>query len=136
MANGKREVMYLVRVSVLAVAFAASAFLASPSPASAAASCGSAVLSDWSDGRIDGEYPVSCYRSALSQMPEDLRVYGTARSDIVRALNSATTRAAAAASPAQSGSSSSPSGRPWTFWLAIAAVLAVAVPVSLRRFGP
>jgi len=134
MAGGKREVMYLVRVSVLAVAFAASALLASPSPASAAASCGSAVLSDWSDGRIDAEYPVSCYRAALSQMPEDLRVYGTARSDIVRALNSATTRTAASA--AQGGSSSSSSGRTWSYWLAIVAVLAVAVPVSVRRFGP
>jgi hypothetical protein len=136
MAYGKREVMHLVRVSVLAVAFAASALLASPSPASAAASCGSAVLSDWSDGRIDGEYPVNCYRAALSQMPEDLRVYGTARSDIVRALNSATTRTAAAPSPAQGGRSSSSSGRTWTFWLAIVAALAVAVPVSVRHFGP
>jgi hypothetical protein len=135
MAGGKRGVMPHGRISVLAVAVLAAALLALPTPASAA-SCGSAVLSDWSDGRIDGEYPVACYRAALGQMPEDLRVYGTARSDIVRALNGATTRTAAAATPAQTNGSSSSSGRSWTFWLTIAAVLAVAAPLSLRRFGP
>ena len=135
MAGGKRVGMCLVRISVLLAVAAALALSALP-PAAAAASCGSAVLSDWSDGRIDGEYPVSCYRAALSQMPEDLRVYGTARSDIVRALNSAASRTAVAAAPAQGDRSSSSSGRSWTFWLAIAAVLALAVPMSLRRFGP
>jgi hypothetical protein len=127
--------MSLVRISVLLAVVAAIALSASPSPASAA-SCGSAVLSDWSDGRIDGEYPVNCYRAALSQMPEDLRVYGSAKSDIVRALNSAASRTASGATPTEGAGSSTSSGRPWTFWLAIAAVLAVAVPVSLRRFAP
>ena len=125
--------MSLVRIAVTLALVAMVAGLASPTPASAA-SCGSAVLSDWSDGRIDGEYPVSCYRVALSQMPEDLRVYGTARSDIVRALNSAAARTASAGQ-SQSDRSSSSSGRPCTFWLAIAAVLAVAPPLSLRRFS-
>lgn len=127
--------MRFVRIAVLLGLVATVAGLATPGPASAA-SCGRAVLSDWSDGRIDGEYRVSCYRAALSQMPEDLRVYGTARSDIVRALNSAATRTASAGASAQGDRSSSSSGRSWTFWLAIGAVLAVAAPVSLRRFGP
>jgi hypothetical protein len=136
MVDGKREDMSLVRIALLlAVIAAASALLASPSPA-LAASCGSAVLSDWSDGRIDREYPVACYRAALSQMPEDLRVYGTARSDIARALNSAASRTAASSTQAQGVTSSSSSGRPWTLWLAIGVILAVAAPVSLRRFGP
>ena len=49
-------------------------------------SCSSALLQDWRDGRIDGTYPVACYRTALSQLPEDLRIYSSAESDIKRAL--------------------------------------------------
>jgi hypothetical protein len=133
MPRGKPGSMSLARVSVLVAGLAASVLLAWPSPASAA-SCGSAVLSDWSDGRIDREYPVACYRAALNQMPEDLRVYGTAESDIQRALSNATARAATAA-PARRVRASSSSGPSWTVWLAIAGVLGVAAPLSLRRFG-
>ena len=49
-------------------------------------SCSSALLQDWKDGRIDGTYPVACYRTALEQLPEDLRIYSSAESDIKRAL--------------------------------------------------
>ena len=49
-------------------------------------SCSTALLQDWRDGRIDGTYPVACYRTALSQLPEDLRIYSSAESDIKRAL--------------------------------------------------
>src|ERR671931_181265 len=52
----------------------------------AAASCGTAVLKDWADGKIDGRYPVSCYQAALDRMPEDMRSYTTAPDDIKRAL--------------------------------------------------
>ena len=48
--------------------------------------CASALLQDWRDGRIDGTYPVACYRTALAQLPEDLRIYSSAESDIKRAL--------------------------------------------------
>jgi len=48
-------------------------------------SCSSALLRDWRDGRIDGTYPVACYRTALAQLPEDLRIYSSAESDIKRA---------------------------------------------------
>ena len=41
---------------------------------------------DWRDGRIDGTYSVSCYQAALAQLPEDLRIYSSAESDIKRAL--------------------------------------------------
>jgi uncharacterized protein (DUF3084 family) len=43
-------------------------------------------LNDWKDGRIDQTYPVACYRAALADLPEDVRVYSTAQSDITRAL--------------------------------------------------
>jgi hypothetical protein len=48
--------------------------------------CASAVLNDWRDGRIDGTYSVACYLTALAQLPEDLRIYSSAESDIKRAL--------------------------------------------------
>jgi hypothetical protein len=48
--------------------------------------CVSMLLDDWRDGRIDGTYSVSCYQAALAQLPEDLRIYSSAESDIKRAL--------------------------------------------------
>ena len=56
-----------------------------PAPA-AAARCGTAILKDWSDGKINGTYPVRCYQDALDRMPEDMRSYTTAPDDIRRAL--------------------------------------------------
>jgi hypothetical protein len=53
-----------------------------------AEACGNAVLSDWSDGRIDRTYPDPCYQAAIDVMPEDLRAYSTAKDDISRALYS------------------------------------------------
>jgi hypothetical protein len=54
--------------------------------AGAAQTCGSRLLADWRDGRIDQTYPVPCYRQALANLPEDVQVYSTAQSDITRAL--------------------------------------------------
>jgi hypothetical protein len=55
-------------------------------PAVASSSCSSRLLEDWQDGRIDRTYPVYCYRQALEDLPEDVRVYSTAQMDITRAL--------------------------------------------------
>jgi hypothetical protein len=60
--------------------------LAFTGTAGAAQSCGSRVLADWRDGRLDGTYPVKCYRQALAELPEDVQVYSTAQADITRAL--------------------------------------------------
>jgi hypothetical protein len=65
-----------------------------PTPAAAAAApaeqhattCKSRLLHDWEDGRIDGVYPVSCYRAALRSLPTDLEVYSSAHDDIAQAL--------------------------------------------------
>jgi hypothetical protein len=62
------------------------AALAFSTTGQAATGCASLLLQDWRDGRIDGTYPVSCYRAALDQMPEDVRIYSSAESDIKRAL--------------------------------------------------
>jgi hypothetical protein len=69
---------------LLIVAAAAAALLV-PTPAGAA-SCGTAVLKDWADGKLDRAYPVRCYQAALDAMPEDMRSYTSAPDDIKRAL--------------------------------------------------
>jgi hypothetical protein len=65
-------------------------------------------MNDWRDGRFDGTYSVACYQTALAQLPEDLRIYSSAESDIQRALlarSQATLAAPAkeAQKPTQSG---------------------------------
>ena len=67
----------------------------------AKSSCASALLNDWRDGRIDGTYPVDCYRTALAQLPEDLRIYSSAESDIKRALLARSQQTLAAPAKAQ-----------------------------------
>lgn len=52
-----------------------------------AASCQSRLLRDWADGRIDGTYPLACYRAALRSLPADLTVYSSAPDDIRQALS-------------------------------------------------
>ena len=70
------------RMLILAVV-AASLGVVSPA---AAAKCGTAILRDWSDGKLDRTYPVRCYQDALDAMPEDMRSYTSAPDDIKRAL--------------------------------------------------
>ncbi|MEP6911069.1 MAG: hypothetical protein ABI896_11655 [Actinomycetota bacterium] len=64
-------------------------------------SCASVLLEDWRDGRIGGTYPVSCYQTALAQLPEDLRIYSSAETDIKRALLARSQVALAAPAKAQ-----------------------------------
>src|SRR5919109_165255 len=70
--------------------------------AQAAPSCGERVIADWRDGRVNYSYPVACYRQALADLPEDVRVYSSAQSDITRALQ-ARVQAQAAKSRKDSG---------------------------------
>jgi len=78
---GRQErIRLLAAVAVGLLAFAVTG------TAGAAPSCGSRLLADWRDGRIDNTYPVKCYRQALAQLPEDVRVYSSAPADITRAL--------------------------------------------------
>src|SRR5262249_36194637 len=78
---GRQErIRLLAAVAVGLLAFAVTG------TAGAAPSWGSRLLADWRDGRIDNTYPVKCYRQALAQLPEDVRVYSSAPADITRAL--------------------------------------------------
>ena len=51
------------------------------------ANCAHRLLKDWSDGRIDGSYPIVCYRQAIEKLPADLLVYSSAEEDIKQALS-------------------------------------------------
>jgi hypothetical protein len=112
-----RPVLFMLAMALL---------LALPSTAPAAA-CWRGVIADSRDGRVDREYSIACYRTALDRLPEDVRVYGTAGSDIQRALMSAVTKSAA---PMEGRTASFPSGSTGgtvTGWLAIAGGIGAAV---------
>ena len=55
-------------------------------PAQAAPPCWKTLINDWYDGRIDGTYPIHCYREALKHLPTDVETYSSARDDIKQAL--------------------------------------------------
>ena len=56
-------------------------------PASAGTPCWKVVISDWyKDGRIDGTYPIPCYEQAIQNLPDDVRSYADAASEIRRAM--------------------------------------------------
>ena len=86
MNAGHSSMMGQGRFCLLVATAAGLAALVFAGVAGASSSCGTRLLADWRDGRIDGTYPVACYRHALAQMPEDVRIYSTAQSDITRAL--------------------------------------------------
>ena len=49
--------------------------------------CAQRVIRDWySGGRVDGTYPLACYRAAMRALPEDVRQYSDADREIARAL--------------------------------------------------
>jgi hypothetical protein len=79
----------VARAAALVVIVAATAaFLPASASAEAAATvvCWKRLINDWYDGRIDQAYPVRCYREAIRKLPEDVKVYSSAREDIQRAL--------------------------------------------------
>jgi hypothetical protein len=53
--------------------------------ATAAVPCWKRLLNDWYDGTINNRYPIPCYQQAISHLPPDLRIYGSARDDILAA---------------------------------------------------
>lgn len=108
-------------------ALTGSLLLALPATARAAApSCGQVIISDARDGRVDRDYPITCYRLALETLPEDVRVYGTAEGDIQRALMGAVSRSVSLTEPpVSSGPTRSTAGA--GSWLAIAAGIGVAI---------
>jgi len=80
MGQGRFRLLFAMAVGLVALTF--------PGLAAAKPTCATWLLADWRDGRLDSTYPVSCYRQALARLPEDVRVYSSAQTDITRALQS------------------------------------------------
>ena len=125
---------------LLIVLVSVAAMLVVSEPASAQTNCATKLLRDWrdwSDGRIDGVYPVRCYRLALANMPEDVRVYSSAESDIERALQAKVSRTAVkAAAPESAAPASGKHEDGVSLWLVVgitAAVLAAGSLIALVR---
>jgi hypothetical protein len=74
-----------IQITVIAMATAAVALIAAGS-AMAKEPCWKTLIDDWYDGRIDNVYPVSCYRDALENQPEDVAQYSSLEDDINTAL--------------------------------------------------
>lgn len=73
------------RVALTLATAAVLAAVAAPA-GSAARPCWQVLVDDWADGAISNLYPISCYRQALQNMPEDVRLYSNASDEINRAL--------------------------------------------------
>jgi hypothetical protein len=85
---------------------AALATLLAPAPAVAAKPCYLQLIDDWQkDGRIDKDYPKSCYLEAQRNLPEDLRDYSELPDVIDRSLAGLVDRGRGSG-----GSGSNPSG--------------------------
>ena len=125
MGQGCRRLLFFVAMAVGVVA------LTYAGTAGATTSCASRVLSDWRDGRMDNTYPVRCYRQALANLPEDVRVYSSAQADITRALQ-ARLETTAATSP-DHGSGGAGGVSPFLVLAITAAILAAACLAAAIR---
>ena len=93
-------------IHIVTLAFAAILVaLAVAGPASASTPCWKTLIDDWYDGRIDNVYPVSCYRDALENLPEDVAQYSSLEDDINRALAAAVASGGTAGPPPPSSGS-------------------------------
>jgi hypothetical protein len=79
--------MVVAAVAALLPRTAAAPRAAAAKPKPVETPCAKRLLHDWADGRIDGTYPVSCYRNALKALPTDLSIYSSAPDDIRQALS-------------------------------------------------
>jgi hypothetical protein len=76
----------LLIVGAAATALGAGPAVAARTGAGAKPPCWKTLITDWFDGRIDGTYPIHCYRDALKHLPADVDTYSSARDDINQAL--------------------------------------------------
>jgi hypothetical protein len=79
--------MRFLRLLVCSAAAAAALTMVAPAHAGPLDACAERVIRDWySGGRVDGVYPLACYRAAIRALPEDVLQYSNADRDIARAL--------------------------------------------------
>jgi hypothetical protein len=72
--------------ALLIVGATTAALGVTPAMAKSKPPCWKVLINDWYDGRIDGIYPIHCYREALQHLPADVETYSSARDDIKQAL--------------------------------------------------
>jgi len=95
--------LFLLAVCALILGLAVSA---APASAKGKPPCWKTLINDWYDGRIDGTYPIHCYREALQHLPTDVDTYSSARDDIKQALQKRITQGANPSTQTTGGSSS------------------------------
>ena len=79
--------MTAVRAVIGVLTVASCLGFAPPAGAGPYDACAQRVIRDWySGGRVDGTYPLACYRAAMRALPEDVRQYSDADREIARAL--------------------------------------------------
>ncbi len=82
------------------------AVAAAPASAKSKPPCWKTLINDWYDGRIDGTYPIHCYREALQHLPTDVETYSSAREDIKQALQQRITQGTKGGGTTTTGGSS------------------------------
>jgi hypothetical protein len=100
-------------LSLLLAALALSLGLAvgvAPAAAKGKPPCWKMLINDWYDGRIDGTYPIHCYREALQHLPTDVETYSSAREDIRQALQQRITQGSNGGGTSTTGGSSGAGG--------------------------
>jgi hypothetical protein len=84
------RVAKVIRIFALLAGVGVLALGVTAAPASAGKPCWKKVIDDWYDNeQIDRRYPISCYREALKNLPEDVRDYTSIGDDISAAMLSA-----------------------------------------------
>ncbi len=88
MTHLARKILFalLLAASAVLVLAATATAAGAKKPAPKAQPCWKTLINDWYDGRIDGTYPIHCYRDALEHLPTDVETYSSARDDIKQAL--------------------------------------------------
>jgi hypothetical protein len=82
--------MAALRAVAGALAVVVSVATASTAAANSLEDCAQRVIRDWySGGRVDGVYPLSCYRAAIKALPNDVLQYSDADRVIASALANA-----------------------------------------------
>jgi hypothetical protein len=92
-ARRSSQMTSVAKTFLIAALLAVALLAAAARPAAAATPCWKALLNDWYDGRIDQTYASHCYTEAIAHLPSDVQTYSSAREDILRALQSAKSRA-------------------------------------------
>ena len=105
MIHSPRNIVTLFLLAAVALTLGLGAGVA-PASAKGKPPCWKTLINDWYDGRIDGTYPIHCYREALQHLPTDVDTYSSAREDIKQALQKRITQGTGGGTTTTGGASS------------------------------